>query len=84
MEASLVSLQRNYASELQNEKEERNKQLKKADEERQSLMNQLKSANNTIRGLGKELQNEKILIEELRVQIDTLTTSITRAEEDKK
>ncbi|KAK2984874.1 hypothetical protein RJ640_008639 [Escallonia rubra] len=83
-EAAIMSLQKNFELEMLNKNDEQNKQVQKANKERQSLMNQLNSANSTIMGLGKELQSEKKIIEELEVQIDSLTTSLTRAGEDKK
>ncbi|KAA8540427.1 hypothetical protein F0562_024654 [Nyssa sinensis] len=83
-EDAIVFLEKNFESKLLNEQEEHNKQLRKASEETQSLMNQLKSANITIAGLGRELQSEKRLIDELKVQIDGLQINLIKAGEDKK
>ncbi|KAJ0006954.1 hypothetical protein Pint_29887 [Pistacia integerrima] len=82
-EASILSLKKEFESKLQKEQEERTKLLKTAKEEQQVLMNQLNSANSTITGLGQELKNEKKLIEELKVQIDSLQSSLLKAGEDK-
>ncbi|KDO51184.1 hypothetical protein CISIN_1g036820mg [Citrus sinensis] len=83
-EAAIVSLEKDFESKLQNEQEQRTKQLKSAKEEQQLLMNKLNSANTTISGLGKELQNEKRFIEELRIEIDSLQTSLLKFGEDKR
>ncbi|XP_041002132.1 MAR-binding filament-like protein 1-1 isoform X2 [Juglans microcarpa x Juglans regia] len=83
-EAAIVSSEKNFESKLLNEQEERTKQLRKVKEEQQSLLSQLNSANSTITGLGQELKREKILIEELKFQIQSLETSISMARDDKK
>ncbi|KAL5756180.1 hypothetical protein ACOSP7_020608 [Xanthoceras sorbifolium] len=83
-EAAILSLGKEFESKLQNEQEERTKQLEMAKEAKQSLMNQLNSANSTIRGLGQELKNEKKLIDELKVEIDDLQAKLLRAGEDKR
>lgn len=83
-EAAIFSMEKDFESKLQNEQEQRTKQLKSAKEEQQLLKNKLNSANSTISGLGKELQNEKRVIEELRIQIDSLQTSLLKAGEDKR
>ncbi|KAI8019070.1 MAR-binding filament-like protein 1-1 [Camellia lanceoleosa] len=83
-EATIVSLEKNYESKLLNEKEERNKQLKKANEEQQSLLKQLRLANSTITGLGHELLSERRFVEDLNVQLGNLQTDLMKADEDKK
>ncbi|KAL7222226.1 hypothetical protein ACSBR1_024025 [Camellia fascicularis] len=83
-EATIVSLEKNYESQLLNEKEERNKQLKKANEEQQSLSKQLRLANSTITGLGHELLSERRFVEDLDVQLGNLQTDLMKADEDKK
>jgi len=42
-DVAIVSLERNFESKLLNEQEERTKQLRKAKEEQQALLNQLNS-----------------------------------------
>ncbi|KAJ9179129.1 hypothetical protein P3X46_010952 [Hevea brasiliensis] len=83
-EAAIVSLEKNFESKLLNEQEEWTKQLRKAKDEQLVLVNQLQSANTTIKGLGQELKNEKRIVDKLKVQIDGLETSLSKAEEDKK
>lgn len=83
-EAAIVSLERNFETKLLNEQEEKAKQLRNVMEEKQSLLSQINSANSTITGLGKELKNEKRLIEGLKFQVDSLETNLSKATEDKK
>ncbi|CAB4303175.1 unnamed protein product [Prunus armeniaca] len=78
-EAAIISLEKNFESKLLNEQEEWSKQLTRAMEEQKSLMDQLNSANSTIAGLGKELNGEKRLIDELKIQIDSLETNLSKA-----
>ncbi|XVF86588.1 hypothetical protein PTKIN_Ptkin18bG0054100 [Pterospermum kingtungense] len=82
-DAAIFSIQKDFESKLLNEREERTKQLKEAKEEQLSLMDQLNSANYIITGLGQELKNEKILIQKLKVQIDSLQSNILKAGEEK-
>lgn len=82
-EAAIISLEKNFDSKLLSEQKERSKQLARAREEQKSLMDQLNSANSTIAGLGKELNGEKRLIEELKIQIDSLETNLAKAGEEK-
>ncbi|KAB5574239.1 hypothetical protein DKX38_001433 [Salix brachista] len=83
-EATIEFLEKNFESKLSNEQKERMKQLKKAKEEQQFLSSQLNSANSIITGLGKELKNEKRIIEELEVQVEGLENNLSKAGEDKK
>ncbi|XP_015867227.3 MAR-binding filament-like protein 1-1 isoform X2 [Ziziphus jujuba] len=83
-DAAIVSLEKNFETKLLNEQEERTKQIRKAMEEQQTLLNKLNSANSTITGLGQELKSEKRLIEELKFQVDSLETNLSKATEDKK
>lgn len=83
-EAAIDSLEKSFESKLQNEKEERDKQLKEAKEEQQSLMNQLRSANDTATRLEMELQHEKRLVEDLNFQIESIHSQLTKAEKSKK
>ncbi|KAG5537661.1 hypothetical protein RHGRI_024942 [Rhododendron griersonianum] len=83
-EAIIDSLEKNFESKLLNENEEQDKQLKEANEEQQSLMNQLKSAKNIATRLELELQNEKRLVEDLSFQIESIQTQHTKAKEGKK
>ena len=71
-DAAIVSLEKNFESKLLNQQEEQNRLLDKAKEEQLSLMNRLELANNTISGLGQELQGEKQKIEQLQVDIGNL------------
>ncbi|XP_019457567.1 PREDICTED: MAR-binding filament-like protein 1-1 isoform X1 [Lupinus angustifolius] len=80
----MVSLKRNYESKLLNEQEERAKLLGKAREEQQALTKQLNSANSTIARFGEELKSEKSLIEEMKLQIDSLEIELSETGADKK
>ncbi|GKB67365.1 hypothetical protein Tco_0928777, partial [Tanacetum coccineum] len=82
-EAAIVSMQKSFESKLQNEKEERNEQIKKVNQEKQTLLTQLSSANNTVNGLGQELKREKKNIQDLENQIDRLTVNLKKASDDK-
>ncbi|KAK1362955.1 MAR-binding filament-like protein 1-1 [Heracleum sosnowskyi] len=81
-EVAMISLQQKFESQLRDEREERNKQVKMTNEEKQSLINQLQLANSTITGLGQELTKEKRVVEGFKVQIDSLTTSLAEAEQN--
>ncbi|XP_058226854.1 MAR-binding filament-like protein 1-1 isoform X2 [Rhododendron vialii] len=83
-EVIIDSLEKNFESKLLNENEEQDKQLKEANEEQQSLMNQLKSAKNIATRRELELQNEKRLVEDLSFQIESIRTQHTKAKEGKK
>ncbi|KAE8700642.1 MAR binding filament-like protein 1, putative isoform 2 [Hibiscus syriacus] len=83
-EAAIVSLKKDFESKMLKESEEQTKQLKKTKEEQLSLLDQLNSANNTIAGLGQELKNEKRLMQDLKVQIDTLQSNISKARDEKR
>ncbi|KAM1011355.1 hypothetical protein ACFX13_047463 [Malus domestica] len=82
-EASIVSLGKSYESQLLGEQEEWSKQLAKAKEEQNSLTSELSLAKSTIASLGKELNGEKKLIEELKIQIDSIKTNLSKAGEEK-
>ncbi|KAK8584788.1 hypothetical protein V6N13_138736 [Hibiscus sabdariffa] len=83
-EAAIVSMEKCFESKLLNECEERTKQLKKAKEEQLALLDKLNSANNIIAGLGQELKNEKNLIENLKVQTDSLQSNLSKAGKEKR
>ena len=79
----IVSLKRNYDLTLLNEQEEQSKLVGKSKDEQQALINQLNSANSIITHLGQELKSEKILIAELKFQIDSLETKLSETDADK-
>ncbi|KAK7261840.1 hypothetical protein RIF29_28163 [Crotalaria pallida] len=81
-EELIVSLKRNYESKFLNEQEEQAKLLGKAKEEQQALMNQLSAANRTITCFGQELKSEKSLIEELKLQINSLEIALSKSDSD--
>ncbi|KAI3463348.1 hypothetical protein Pfo_020011 [Paulownia fortunei] len=83
-EAAITRLEKKFESELLNEKEVRNKALAKANEEKQSLVNQLELANGTIRSLGQDLQKEKRLAEEKTIQVERLEVSLHKAGAEKR
>ncbi|KAK1422464.1 hypothetical protein QVD17_25600 [Tagetes erecta] len=82
-EAAVVSMQKSYDSKLQQLKEEKNEEIKKSNQEKQSLMSQLSSANNTVHGLGQEFRKEKKVVQELENQIDRLMVDLKEASNDK-
>ncbi|XP_043724274.1 MAR-binding filament-like protein 1-1 [Telopea speciosissima] len=83
-EAAMESLQNSTERMLLNEQEERAKQIKKAKEEQQSLLDELASTNSTLTSLQKELQSEKSLVKEHKDLMDRLLTDLRKAAEDKK
>ncbi|XP_042499280.1 MAR-binding filament-like protein 1-1 [Macadamia integrifolia] len=82
-EAAMVLLRNSAERMLLNEQEERAKQIRKVKEEQQSLLEEVASVNNTVTGLQKELQNERRLVEEFKVQMDRIQTDLRKAVEDK-
>ena len=68
----MVSLKKNYELKLLNKQEEQTKLVEKAKEEQLALINQLNSINITINRLGREVKNERSLIEDLKLQIGQL------------
>ncbi|KAK4413880.1 MAR-binding filament-like protein 1-1 [Sesamum alatum] len=83
-EATINFLEKKFESELLNEKEARNKALAKANEEKQSLVNQLDLANRTITNLGQDLRKEKSLVEEQTIQVESLEVSLQKAGDEKR
>ncbi|KAL8056183.1 hypothetical protein ABFX02_04G102900 [Erythranthe guttata] len=83
-EAAITFLEKKFETDLSNEKEARNKALAKANEEKQSLSNQLGLANGTVKSLGQELQKEKRLIEEKTARIEILENSLNKASNEKR
>ncbi|CDY21894.1 BnaC01g35540D [Brassica napus] len=83
-ERALVTKEKDFEARLQLQQEEWNKEREKAQEEQLSLINQLNSAKEVVTGLGRELSSEKILCEELRAQIESLQSSLSKAGEDGK
>lgn len=83
-EAAIVLMEKKFESDLMNEKESRNQQVTKFHEQQRSLVSKLKSANDTVVGLGQELQKERKVIGELKTTIDGLQIDLVKAREDKK
>lgn len=83
-EADMVSLEKNYESKLQTERQDKSEQLKKAKDEQLVLIDQLNSAKKTITGLGQEVKNEKKLVENFTIQIDGLQNDLLKAASVKK
>ncbi|CAL0308765.1 unnamed protein product [Lupinus luteus] len=83
-EELIDSLKRNYESELLNEHEERSKKLGKAKEEQRALVNELSSANNIVSRLEQEVKGGEKLIEDLKLQIGTLESEVSKTDADKK
>ncbi|CAN4086785.1 unnamed protein product [Withania somnifera] len=73
-EDAFVSMKKQFESELLNEREVRNNQIKQGGEEREALVQQLKSAN----------MEKKKSAEELKVEIKDLQNDLMRTKEDKK
>ncbi|KAF2583527.1 hypothetical protein F2Q68_00003039 [Brassica cretica] len=71
-ERALVLMEKDFEARILLTQEEWNKERKKAEEERFSLINQLNSAKEVATGLGKELSSEKKLSEELRAQVSAI------------
>ncbi|KAL3528788.1 hypothetical protein ACH5RR_008110 [Cinchona calisaya] len=83
-EDAIVSMKKKFESDLINEKEIHNQQVAKLREEQQSLVSQLKSAKDTVVGLGLEQQKVRKLVGELKATINGLQIDLVKAEEDKK
>ncbi|KAK6795845.1 hypothetical protein RDI58_009300 [Solanum bulbocastanum] len=83
-EDAFVSMKKQFESELLNEREDRNKLIRREGEERQALVNQLKSAKTAVISLGQELQNEKKIAEGLKFEIKGLQNDLMHTKEDKK
>ena len=80
----MVSLKKNYELKLLNKQEEQTKLVEKAKEEQLALINQLNSINITINRLGREVKNERSLIEDLKLQIGQLKTEVPKTVIDNK
>ena len=83
-EELIVSLKKNYELKLLNKQEEQAKLVEKAKEEQLALINQLNSINITINRLGREVKNERSLIEDLKLQIGQLKTEVPKTVIDNK
>uniref|UniRef100_A0A1J3FJ00 MAR-binding filament-like protein 1 n=1 Tax=Noccaea caerulescens TaxID=107243 RepID=A0A1J3FJ00_NOCCA len=83
-EGALILKEKDFEARLKREQEERNKEQKKTKEEQLSLINQLNSAKDMVTELGRELSSEKRSSEELRVQVESLQISLSKAGENKK
>ncbi|KAI4355667.1 hypothetical protein L6164_004416 [Bauhinia variegata] len=80
----IVALKRDYESKLVDEQEERTKQLGKANEELQALLNRLNLEKSTTNRLGKELNSQKSFIVELKLQVDSLESKLSKTDADNK
>ncbi|KAL1292853.1 MAR-binding filament-like protein 1-1 isoform X2 [Arachis ipaensis] len=83
-EELIASLKNTYEFKLLEEEEERTKQLGEAKEEQQALISKLSSAEITIIRLEQEVKGEKKLVEELKLQIDSLETILSKTSAEKK
>ncbi|XP_049356069.1 MAR-binding filament-like protein 1 [Solanum verrucosum] len=83
-EDAFVSMKKQLESELLNEREDRNKLIRREGEERQALVNQFKSAKTAVISLGQELQNKKKIAEGLKFEIKDLQNDLMHTKEDKK
>ncbi|XP_077211782.1 MAR binding filament-like protein 1 [Tasmannia lanceolata] len=83
-EAAMALREKNFEKRLRDEQEEKFKQIRKAKEDQVSFSNQLTSAKSEITGLRRELQNDKKIVQELKVQMDQLQSGLEQAGEDKK
>ncbi|XP_058111364.1 MAR-binding filament-like protein 1-1 [Magnolia sinica] len=81
---AMALLEKNFESRLQNEREDKLKQIGKAKEEQASLLDQLSSANAALMVVRQELHREKKLAQEFKLQIDQLESNITQADEKRK
>ncbi|KAL6539156.1 MAR-binding filament-like protein [Orobanche gracilis] len=81
-EAAITLLERKFESDLSNEKEYRNMALSKANNEKQSLLDQLELANGTIKSLGGDLQKQKKLAEDQNIRIEHLEIDLNRTRDE--
>ena len=82
-ERALVTKEKDFEVRLQLHQEKWNKERKKTKEEQFSLTNQLNSTKEVVTGLGQELSSKK-LYEELRAQISSLQSIMSKVGEYKR
>ncbi|XP_011072628.1 MAR-binding filament-like protein 1-1 [Sesamum indicum] len=83
-EAAIASLEKKFEMELLNEKDVQNKELAKANLERQSLVDRLNLARHVITRMGQALEKEKSLYKELTIQAHDLENSLKEAGNEKR
>ncbi|MQL74229.1 hypothetical protein Taro_006605 [Colocasia esculenta] len=82
-EATTVLLKKESERKLLEQQEEHQKQIRNLKEDEVLLSSQLSSERGKVTALGKELQNEKRSVEELKLQAGRLCSTLTQAREDK-
>lgn len=83
-EDAFDSMKKQFEYQLRNEKEDRNKIIRREGEERAAMFNELKAAKVTAMTLDQGLQKEKNLTEELKFENKGLQNDLMRMEENKK
>ncbi|CAA0834634.1 MAR-binding filament-like protein 1 [Striga hermonthica] len=83
-DTTISRLEKKFESDLLNEKEARKKALTEANEEKQSLLNQLELADGTVKRLGHDLQKQKKLADDQTIQIEGLQTDLNEAQKRKR
>ncbi|XP_073138269.1 MAR-binding filament-like protein 1-1 isoform X2 [Henckelia pumila] len=83
-EAAITSLEKKFESKMLKNEEARNKDFARANEMQQSLINRLNTANGTLTNLGKEVQNEKRLNQNLGIQIENLERNLSKSQNEKR
>ncbi|XP_047342484.1 MAR-binding filament-like protein 1 [Impatiens glandulifera] len=83
-ETSIASLKKNFELKVQDDREERKKQVMVETEEKFGLTEKLKIAEILMTGIGQELEKEKRMVGDLNVQIQSLQINLMDNKETKK
>ncbi|XP_073286364.1 MAR-binding filament-like protein 1-1 [Primulina huaijiensis] len=83
-EAAISSLEKKISSKMLKIEEAQNKDFAKANEMQQTLINRLNTANCTVTSLGKEVQNEKRLNQDLSIKIENLEKNLSESQNEKR
>lgn len=83
-EAAITTLEKKFESNMLKNEEARNKDFAKTNQMHQSLINRLNSANGTITNLGKQVQNERRLNQDLSTQVENLERNLSKSQDEKR
>lgn len=83
-EAAITTMEKKFESNMLKNEEARNKDFAKTNEMHQSLINRLNSANGTITNLGKQVQNDRRLNQDLSTQVENLERNLSKSQDEKR
>lgn len=83
-EAAITTLEKKFESNILKNEEARNKDFAKTNETQQSLIDRLNSANGAITNLGKQVQNERRLNQDLSTQVENLERNLSKSQDEKR